>query len=100
MSQCDELRSPVSLGRMRFEAVCSFLLTFRHFGAGAGVVGGSFAAAWQAALTAAEKGLEATKQMKAVHGRAAYRGENSIGTVDPGATVGVMLVRAVVAAVR
>jgi len=60
----------------------------------------SFAAAWQAALTAAEKGLEATKQMKAVHGRAAYRGENSIGTVDPGATVGVMLVRAVVAAVR
>jgi len=66
-------------------------------GAGAGE---SFAAAWQAVLAAAEKGLEATKQMQAVHGRAAYRGENSIGTVDPGATVGVMLVKAVVAAVR
>jgi len=58
----------------------------------------AFGEAWQAALAAAEKGLEATKQMKAVHGRAAYQGDNSIGKVDPGATVGVMLVRAVVEA--
>jgi len=62
--------------------------------------GESFSEAWHVALTAAEKGLESTKQMKAVHGRAAYQGENSIGKVDPGATVGVLLVRTIVAAVR
>jgi len=59
----------------------------------------SFAGAWQQALTAAEKGLESTKQMKAVHGRAAYQGQNSIGKLDPGATVGILLVKTIVAAV-
>jgi dihydroxyacetone kinase-like protein len=54
----------------------------------------TLAEAWQAAAQAAEAGLEATRQMKAVHGRAAYRGENSVGVVDPGATVGMMLVKA------
>ncbi len=54
----------------------------------------TIAQAWAAALSAAEVGLESTKQMKAIHGRAAYRGENSVGMVDPGAAVGVMLVRA------
>ena len=51
--------------------------------------------AWQAAAQAAEAGLDATKQMRAVHGRTAYRVENSVGMVDPGATVGVMLVKAI-----
>ena len=55
----------------------------------------TIAHAWDAALRAAEAGLESTRQMKAVHGRAAYRGENSIGMIDPGATVGVMLIRAI-----
>jgi dihydroxyacetone kinase len=52
------------------------------------------------ALRAAEAGLQNTKQMRAVHGRAAFRGENSIGMVDPGATVGVLLVRAFAEGVR
>ena len=56
--------------------------------------------AWRAAAKAAEAGLEATRQMKAVHGRAAYRGENSVGMVDPGATVGVMLIKAIAEAAR
>ncbi len=55
----------------------------------------TIAQAWAAALQAAEAGLEATRQMKAVHGRAAYRGEKSVGMVDPGATVGVMLIKAI-----
>lgn len=55
----------------------------------------TIAQAWSAALRAAEAGLEATRQMKAVHGRAAYRGEKSVGMVDPGATVGVMLIKAI-----
>lgn len=60
----------------------------------------SIAQAWAIALQAAEVGLESTKHMKAIHGRAAYRGENSIGMVDPGATVGVMIVRAFAEAAR
>lgn len=55
----------------------------------------TIARAWTAALEAAEAGLESTRQMTAVHGRAAYRGANSVGMVDPGATVGVMLIRAI-----
>jgi len=46
--------------------------------------------AYQAALD----GLEETKKMKAEHGRAAYYGEKSIGKQDPGATVGMLLVKA------
>jgi dihydroxyacetone kinase-like protein len=60
----------------------------------------SLAEAWAAALSAAEAGLQNTKQMRAVHGRAAYRGESSIGMVDPGATVGVLLVRVFAEGVR
>lgn len=56
--------------------------------------------AWQAAVHAAEAGLEGTKQMKAQHGRAAYRGEDSIGKVDGGATVGVLMVKAIAEAVH
>ena len=48
------------------------------------------ALAYQAAL----EGLEETKKMKAEHGRAAYYGEQSIGKQDPGATVGMLLVKA------
>ena len=45
-----------------------------------------------AALSAAETGLEATKEMIARHGRAAYYGEQSLGHHDPGATAGLLLV--------
>ncbi len=45
------------------------------------------------ALEAAEAGLESTKQMVARHGRPAYYGERSRDMQDPGATVGVLIVR-------
>lgn len=38
------------------------------------------------AVAAAEKGAEATKDMKAAHGRARNLGERTIGHMDPGAT--------------
>jgi len=45
------------------------------------------------ALSAAEKGLESTKNMIAQHGRIAYYKEKSKGQEDPGATAGVILVK-------
>ncbi len=44
--------------------------------------------AFAAAAAAAKTGSEATADMPAVHGRAAYYGEKSIGLVDGGAEVG------------
>ncbi|MFP4697724.1 MAG: dihydroxyacetone kinase subunit DhaL [Eubacteriales bacterium] len=44
------------------------------------------------ALVEAEKGLEATKQMKSTYGKAAIYQEKSIGKLDPGATVGKLIV--------
>ncbi|UCD78906.1 MAG: dihydroxyacetone kinase subunit L [Desulfobacterales bacterium] len=49
--------------------------------------------ALQAALSAAEKGLESTKNMIAQHGRIAYYKEQSKGQEDPGATAGVILIK-------
>ena len=40
---------------------------------------------------AASKGSEATKNMMAVHGRAAYHGEKTIGHVDGGSYVGKLI---------
>ena len=51
------------------------------------------AKAVQEALKAAEKGLEATKDMVAQHGRIAYYKEKSKGLEDPGATAGVILIK-------
>ncbi len=45
------------------------------------------------AVTAAEKGLEATKDMTAKHGRIAYYQEQSRGKQDPGATAGLFIVK-------
>ena len=45
-------------------------------------------AALEAAAKAAAEGSEATANMTAVHGRAAYYGEKSIGLVDGGSVVG------------
>ena len=50
-----------------------------------------------AAAAAAEGGRDATEEMLARKGRAAYLGERSIGHVDPGATSLAMLVRAAAA---
>lgn len=44
------------------------------------------------AYDAAEKGVEAAKNMLAKHGRIAFRGEGSIGIVDPGSVVAYLLV--------
>lgn len=47
-----------------------------------------------AAARAAAEGAEATKQMKAIWGRAAYYGDKTIGLVDGGAVVGKLLFEA------
>ena len=49
------------------------------------------AAALKAAAEAAEKGSDATANMIAVHGRAAYYGEKSLGLVDGGSVVGKLI---------
>ena len=48
-------------------------------------------AAVEAAAKAAADGSEATRQMKAVHGRAAYSVERSIGILDGGSVVGKLI---------
>ena len=48
--------------------------------------------ALKAARVASLKGLEASTQMKAQHGRAAYYQEKSIGKQDAGATVGTLII--------
>ncbi len=52
--------------------------------------------AYSLACEAARLGAESTKQMKSVHGRAAYYGEKSIGLIDGGAEVGRLLFEAIV----
>jgi len=51
--------------------------------------------AFEAAAVAAAKGSENTKNMKAVHGRAAYYAEKSIGVLDGGSVVGKLLFEAI-----
>ena len=43
---------------------------------------------------AAVQGVEATKGMTAIHGRVAYYGEKSVGKQDPGATAGMLVIKA------
>ena len=47
--------------------------------------------AFQNAYEASKAGAEKTKEMMAVHGRAAYYGEKSLGLVDGGAVVGTLM---------
>lgn len=49
--------------------------------------------ALRAALTAAEKGLEATKEMAPKHGKIYYHQEEAKGRPDPGGTAGVYIIR-------
>ena len=48
-------------------------------------------AAYEAAAKAAAAGSESTKQMRSVHGRAAYYGDKSIGVLDGGSVVGKLI---------
>ncbi len=52
----------------------------------------------QDALAAAEIGVEKTKAMQSVHGRAAYYAEKSIGKQDPGATAVMFIIKGIVRA--
>ena len=47
--------------------------------------------AFAAAAAAAAEGSESTKQMRSVHGRAAYYGDKSIGMLDGGSVVGKLI---------
>lgn len=47
------------------------------------------------AAKAAEEGSEATRQMRAVHGRAAYSAERSIGVLDGGSVVGKLIFKGI-----
>ncbi len=49
----------------------------------------------QALRDAADKGLQATKDMKATKGRASFLGDRSIGHLDPGARSAAILVHAI-----
>lgn len=49
----------------------------------------------QAAADASIEGMLATKEMMAIHGRAAYYREKSIGNIDGGATVGMLIFKAI-----
>lgn len=51
--------------------------------------------ALKAAAEAAAEGSEATKNMRSVHGRAAYYAETSIGTLDGGSVVGKLIFEAI-----
>lgn len=53
------------------------------------------AAAFKRAAEAAEAGSESTKAMRSVHGRAAYYGDKSIGIVDGGSVVGMLIFRSI-----
>ena len=52
-------------------------------------------AALKAAADAAAEGSENTKNMRSVHGRAAYYAEKSIGTLDGGSVVGKLIFEAI-----
>ncbi|MEG0566032.1 MAG: dihydroxyacetone kinase subunit L [Hungatella sp.] len=51
--------------------------------------------AFDAAAKAASEGSEKTKEMRSVHGRAAYYGDKSIGILDGGSVVGKLLFTAI-----
>ncbi|TIW07872.1 MAG: DAK2 domain-containing protein, partial [Mesorhizobium sp.] len=62
--------------------------------AAAHAAGKSLAESLQAALTAAESGAEATKDMIAAKGRSSRLGERSLGHIDPGAASAVTVIGA------
>ncbi len=59
--------------------------------------GNVWAIAIKEAAAAAANGSEATKEMRSVHGRAAYYGDKSIGVLDGGSVVGRLIFEALAA---
>lgn len=57
--------------------------------------GGDVKEALKKAAEKAAEGSEATKEMRSVHGRAAYYGEKSIGLLDGGSVVGRLIFEAI-----
>lgn len=66
----------------------------------ASVEGKNLADGIQKAYTAAQEGVENTKNMKAQHGRAAYYQDKSVGVTDAGATVGALILEGFYLGVR
>lgn len=60
---------------------------------------GSFVA-FEYAAKAAAKGSENTKNMRSVHGRAAYYGDKSIGVLDGGSVVGSLIFQGILQSLR
>jgi len=58
------------------------------------------AAALEAAAQAAREGADSTAGMKAVHGRAAYYGDKTVGLIDGGAVAGRLMFEALAEAAR
>ena len=56
-------------------------------------------AAWTEAARAAAAGSESTRNMRSVHGRAAYYGDKSIGILDGGSVVGRLIFEAVASSI-
>lgn len=57
--------------------------------------GDDSAAAFKKAAEGAKSGSESTRQMRSVHGRAAYYGDKSIGLLDGGSVVGRLIFEAI-----
>jgi phosphoenolpyruvate---glycerone phosphotransferase subunit DhaL len=49
---------------------------------------------WTEVMPAAESGANATRSMSAIKGRAAKRGERSLGHIDPGAVSALKMISA------
>jgi dihydroxyacetone kinase len=56
-------------------------------------------AAWAEAAGAAAAGSESTRDMRSVHGRAAYYGDKSVGILDGGSVVGKLIFEAVASSI-
>lgn len=70
------------------DAICPAVQVFLDAGEG------DFKEAAQKAARAAAEGSEATRQMRSVHGRAAYYGEQSVGILDGGSVAGRLIFEA------
>lgn len=66
----------------------------------ASAAGKSLKDAWLDAYAAAKEGVEKTKSMQSVHGRAAYYREKSVGRQDPGATAVMYIIRGIAEGIK
>lgn len=66
----------------------------------ASAAGKSLKDAWLDAYAAAKEGVEKTKSMQSLHGRAAYYREKSVGRQDPGATAVMYIIRGIAEGIK